>query len=206
MAIVKESSERYRVLSGKHAKRICSVCREKPDPPGFVSVIFDHRDTESVLIQEGALSKLSVPGWEYDIQQSPYGLKEYLKEHQGNGSNMLREKTFFIQPRTASINDQLASGELVVRLPRQGYSSSVLIRLSETGWVELAPRLPIALIGHEKFKFPFELKEGDRLVTGCSIAKDSECLAINWIRLFFADVSEHIAALTVPSCIPLALA
>jgi len=75
--------------------------------------------------------------------------------------------------------------------------------LDRTGWVELAPRLPIALKGNKNHRLSVELRVNDRLATGCLIVKNSAPSIVNWIDIFLDRESCRIE---VPSCIPLALA
>lgn len=201
MPAIREESKKYIVVSGEHVGKICSICSEESNPKNAL-VIFDREKNMRVSISKKLLSELAIPGWEYPIQEMPYNLAEYKQKKNPLLYNMLLERDFFCQPKAANINYQLASGETVIGLPRQGFNNSVIIKLNTSGWVELPARIPIALRNQTRFKLPPELKKGDRLVTGCLIEKDSEYPEINWSKIFLDGVDHGIY---VPSCTPLAL-
>ncbi|MFA6414502.1 MAG: hypothetical protein WC217_00100 [Candidatus Paceibacterota bacterium] len=100
------------------------------------------------------------PGWPLYINgYHPYGFEELLK-HDKTGENLLRTPRL-AQPRALKVGDVLATGERVLSLPREGANSSVLVHL--TGglgghWIDMAPRLPIALLTEED-NVPRELWE-----------------------------------------------
>jgi len=202
MSIIKQLSIRYLVLAGEHKDRICSPRGQKSDPPGSTTLVFvDRNQDEFAIIPKGLLSALALPGWQEDITERTFDLETYWAKKRGGGSNMVLEQ-LLAQPRALRFGHVLATGEQIMESPRRGFNSSVLLRLGITGWVELAPRLPLALEHNENFKFPAQLAAGEKLATGCVIVKDPECRKINWTTIF---LDREDCDIEVPSCIPLAL-
>lgn len=202
MAIIRDVSRIYKIIGGYHKGRPCSIRRGESDPEGSTTVVFlDVNRTDFARIKEELLQEQEVPGWEDDMPRSTYDLKTYLSRRKGDGSNMLLEK-FVAQPRALNTGHVLATGERVLEPPRRGYNSSVLINLSETGWVELAARLPVALSTNEVYKLPGDLVIKDVLITGCAVLKNSERLGDDWVNVFLDK--DHVC-IDVPHCIPLAL-
>jgi len=166
----------------------------------------DCHDAATIMAED--LSKISPPGWaltekEYERRCSNcYGLTVWFLEEAGSGSNLLRTDDL-AQPRALRIGDQLAYGEIVEKI-RVGYNDSVIILLNRSGWVELAPRLPIALFGNKDFCLPPYLNKSDVLATGCRIAKSSTGFETKrgWAEIYL----DRNCCISVPSCIPLAIA
>ncbi|MFZ2167801.1 MAG: hypothetical protein WAV50_02940 [Minisyncoccia bacterium] len=98
-----------------------------------------------------ARDKNAPPGWPLsEHERRPYGFVEH-RERYGNGENRLRTPRVS-QPRTLFVGDTLATGDRVLSTPRRGYNSSVLIHLSggvNGHWIEVASRLPLALLTPE---------------------------------------------------------
>lgn len=203
MSIIEKLSVRYIVLKGEYKGRLCSPRKQDNDPPGKIFVIFlDCIHDEFAILKIGYLSSTATPGWAEESHRSPYNLEEYSANHRGLGSNLLRTP-LYVQPGAMRPGDELATGEIVLDYPRGGFNSSSIIPLDRSGWVEMASRPPIALMGNENFKLPCDLKKGDKFVTTCKVAKDSSSERVNWTRIWL-DHSED--GFEVPSCIPLALA
>ena len=201
MAIISPLSVVHLVISGKHKGKSC-VIRSESDNKKLIGVIFDGSDGNKVVaIQKGRLVQLEIPGWPEKIHEESYSLQEYRRRQRGNGTNMLRT-TNLAQPWTLKPNDVLATGDIVVEIPRRGFNSSILIRLDQIGWIELAPRLPIALWSNKKFRLPMDLRKNDKLATGCLIVKKSASEEVNWTTIFLDRKS---CSIEVPSCVPLAL-
>jgi hypothetical protein len=201
MAIINPLSVVYLVISGEHKGRSC-VIRSESNNKKLTGVIFNDSDgNRMAVIQKGRLAQLEIPGWPEKIHERSYDLREYRRGQQGNGTNMLRT-TNLAQPWTLKPNDVLATGDTVVEIPRRGFNSSTLIRLDQIGWIELAPRLPIALWGNKKFRLPMDLRKNDKLATGCLIAEKSASEEVNWTTIFLDRKS---CSIEVPSCVPLAL-
>ena len=202
MAIVRDTSVNYKVLFGKYAGKVCLILEKDPGPNKPILVTFiDSVKEERTSIPRGYLSRLALPGWSDDRSDSSYGLAQHFLKKNGSGSNLLFQENCFAQPRALKVGQVLASGEYITRLSRMGRNSSALICLSGSGWVEMAPRLPIALKGNCHFSFPIQLMKGERLVTNCLVMKNSECQQTNWVNIFL----ENDACIDTPSCLPLAL-
>lgn len=201
MAIVDPLSLVYMVVSGRHKGKTC-VIRVFDIRSVFLGVVFMDGDLNKIVrMKKCKLAEIETPGWPKKISGQTYGISEYFEKHEDDGTCMLRT-SYFAQPGALKKGDVLASDEIVDQELRQGHNNSTLIHLSRTGWVEPASRLPIALQGNEKFKFPADLKKGDRLVTSCLIVKNPISAKLNWITVFLRKESCDIE---VPSCIPLAL-
>jgi hypothetical protein len=199
MSIVDPRSVIYQIIAGRYQGRRCVLANDKASGSDHVRVIVD--DDQFVTIGIGELAQLAMPGWQESTTRRSYGLHKYLQHEKGSGSNMLRTSNA-AQPRSLKVGDQLATKEYVMQDLRRGYNSSVLLYLSLVGWIELASRLPLALSGNKKYKLPAELKAGDRLITGCVVARESIC-RLNWVDIFLDDLENCI---DVPAPIPLALA
>jgi hypothetical protein len=197
----------YCILGGKNKGRKCVILSEGAQVTNIAQVAFlDGTYNEVDFVEKGWLSALDLPGHSWimlETCEKPYDLREYLQRQQGNGSNMLRTD-YVAQPRALRKADVLATNESIVGDSRIGYNSSIIIHLSESGWVELAPRLPIALTGNIKFCLPIKLKKKQELITGCQVSKNSASLRPNWTTIFLADCGNN--GFDIPSCIPLALA
>jgi hypothetical protein len=202
MSIIRPESIIYRIIAGKYEGRTCVIYSEGAQVTDLAKIIFnDGNHNEFGTIKKGELAALDVPGWPNEMRIIPYGLRQYLEKEKGNGSNSLRTE-YVAQPFALKQGDVLATGEVVIEHPRRGYNSSALIHLDKSGWVELAPRLPIALAGNKKFKLPVELSVKNKLITGCRIAERSFSLKANWTKVF---LNERNCCIETPSCIPLAL-
>jgi hypothetical protein len=201
MSIVGPNSKVYAINFGEYKGRTC-VLFNYSIVDGMIKIIFaDVKVNELATVKVGALSQLETPGWPLEEEfHKSHGLKECL-QRSGDGSNMLRISDI-AQPRALKLDDVLASGEKVVKPLRSGYNSSCLACLDRTGWVEIAPRFPIALLGNKSYKFPEELRAGDRLATGCVVVKDP-ISNIDWVRVY---LNVKWCKIEIPSCIPLALA
>ncbi|MDO9231452.1 MAG: hypothetical protein Q7U36_03190 [bacterium] len=199
--IIKPESNIYKVLSGKYEGKLCVIRgKEKNRSVGIMFMDLSN-PMQLVYIRKGRLAKLETPGWPEINRGVSYGLREYFRHHKGAGVNMLRT-TDIAQPQALRAQDEIANGEKVLENPRIGCNSSVLIKLSNYNWVEVAPRLPIALRGNVNFKFPIELSENDKLTTGCNVIRNSISLTdVGWVRIFL----DKNTCLDVPACIPLAL-
>lgn len=204
MPTIDTRSTIYRILSGEHMGRLCSIYGEDDPSSEIITVVFTDFDcNKTEVVRKSHLSKLKNPGWTYDRSHpKPYGLDAYMNIHKGNGSNMLKTPSA-AQPRALRKGDRLASGETVTEKIRMGYNSSVLVHLSKSGWVELASRLPIALKGNKSFKMPFEVNKRDVLLTGCAVSKDPDSKDAGWTNIYLDK--QHLNIKT-PSCVPLALA
>lgn len=199
MAIIKPYSVIYLIVSGVHKGRTC-VLRERNG--GCFNVYFAETKTEeTALIRPGELAELEVPGWPEMHCYRPYSLLEHFESQKGTGSNMLRTRGM-AQPRALLPNDRLATGQYVVDTPRMGFNSSSLVRLDTTGWIELAPRLPIALEGNERYKVPIELTTEDTLATGCRVVEIPYAIKASWVMV---TLDQKDCKIEVPACVPLAL-
>ncbi|NTW26784.1 MAG: hypothetical protein HGA36_00445 [Candidatus Moranbacteria bacterium] len=211
MSIVNDSSICYLVNQGKHAGRICNVIKyffANTNLDSVAHVIFDDTDCNKTgTIMAKDLTAINPPGWpltekDYNQRQaSIYGLKQWLEKEKGTGSNLLRTAKF-AQPMALKIGDRLTTTEVVEKI-RRGYNDSVLIQLTNSNWVELAPRLPIALYGNENSLLPLQLVEKDELITGCLVVKSPTSAKTNWTNIY---LDRHDCCIEVPFCIPLALA
>ncbi|MFA6278491.1 MAG: hypothetical protein WCS97_00140 [Candidatus Paceibacterota bacterium] len=100
-------------------------------------------------------SKAALPGWPLHKhlqhhQHPTYGFEEHLKRY-GNGDNLLRTARF-AQSQALQVGDILATGDKVLSPPRRGFNGSVLIHLTggfNGHWIDVASRLPIALLTAE---------------------------------------------------------
>lgn len=202
MSIINSFSKIYLVIIGEHTGRTCVIHEFKENLDGFSQIIFaDNDKDEFMFIETGSLAQLKTPGWPAKIYHPPYGIKEHFEKHSGAGTNMLRTESI-AQPRALKKNDTLATREIVIETPRRGFNSSCLIHLSRVGWVELPPRLPIALLGNKNYRFPIELRKNEKLVTGCSIVKTPNASRLNWVNI---SLDRENCCIEVPSCIPLVL-
>lgn len=202
MSIIRKESRIYEIVSGMHMGKTCVIRSfgRYSDETKVAVVFADCRSDVTQFIKRGALAEQDTPGWERDSPgRWPCTQKEFLATP--DHSMGIRE-TLVSHAAVAEKGDVLVTGEIVVEEPRIGCNSSVLLRLSKSGWVELAPRLPLALQDNQNFKFPIELVEGERLATGCLIAKNSVSTKINWTDIYLDRPS---CCIDVPSCIPLAL-
>lgn len=203
MAIIDPFSKVYAFVIGKYVGRTCVIRDSEKHVPGLVQVVFiDNDRDEKASVKIGELAQLEMPGWPAEIYHSSYGIKEHFERHHGSGTNMLRTQ-ILAQPRVLRKDDVLATKESVVEIPRSGYNSSCLVRLSCTGWVKLAPRLPVALLNNRNFKLPIELRIGQKLATGCLIVKKPDSSCLDWVKIY---LDKKDCCIKVPSCIPLALA
>lgn len=205
MAIIEPQSIVYQIVSGKHKGKTCVIRRAGSGNQVSVRValIGDSNGRDRIVsVRRGELAQLETPGWPREIHGSLCGLQKDLSDQRGNGANTLRTPVL-VQSQALEMSDVLATEEIVVDRPRRGYNSSVLIRLDQIGWVELAPRLPVALKGNLKFKFPVELKEHDRLATGRLVVRRPVSTKVDWTGIF---LDRQNCRIDVPSCIPLALA
>jgi hypothetical protein len=201
MAIVSPESIIYRIVTGPLKGRTCTISEKCDDC--LIVFLADSERGERARVLPGCLAELETPGWtETDRFYEPYGLEEYFKRHEGDGSNMLRAPGV-AQPQALFPGDKLATGQCIIGVPRRGSNSSVLVRIDAFGWVELASRLPVALKGNGRYKLPIELAEGDTLVTGCRVFKMSYATKVNWVTIVLDKADGKIE---VPSCVPLALA
>jgi len=97
--------------------------------------------------------KNAPPGWplyKSQFHSSPYGFEEHLRRY-GLGDNLLRTARI-AQPQALKVGDVLATGDKVLSLPRRGFNGSVLIHLTgglDGHWIDVASRLPIALLTKE---------------------------------------------------------
>jgi hypothetical protein len=95
--------------------------------------------------------KNAPPGWPLHRNGSrAYGFEEHLNRL-GSGENLLRTARV-AQPIALQVGDILATGDRVLSPPRQGFNSSVLVHLTggfDGHWIDVAPRLPIALLTQE---------------------------------------------------------
>ncbi|NQT49735.1 hypothetical protein HQ571_03525 [Candidatus Kuenenbacteria bacterium] len=205
MLVDDSASKMYMVVAGENKGRLC-VLRDyiELDDSEMVNVIFvdnDNGKDDFVLVKRGFLSEVEIPGWEYSFPHArPCLLGEFLKKDR---MQFKIRDVHVVQPPVVRKWDVLATDERIVEPPRRGYNSIVLLRLSSAGWIEIAPRLPIALKGNQKYKLPIELAAGDKLATGCVVFKKPESTKVN-----ITDVclNHGGSCLSVPSCIPLALA
>jgi hypothetical protein len=191
-------------MSGQHKGRTCVVVNEKTQITNLAEIIFDDGNrNEFGLIKRGQLAALDMPGWvEKSNACATYRLEEYLQDQRGNGSNMLRT-SILSQPRALKKGDVLATGEVVLENPRRGFNSSALIHLDNSGWIELASRIPIALMGNKKFRLPIELVKNYKLATNCKVVKRPVSAELNWVNIFLDSLD---CCIETPSCVPLALA
>jgi hypothetical protein len=201
MAIVEGTSVIYKIIFGEHKGRTC-VPRMLNAAKGVVGVVFEDVKTDQIIfVNPEVLSPLETPGWPAERNyREPYGLAEHAREF-GNGTNLLRTDDI-AQPRALKPGDILASREMVTQPLRSGYNSSCLVCLENTGWVEVAPRLPLALQGNKNFKFPAQLERGDKLATGCKVMGPS--ISQNgWVSVY---LDREDCEIKTPFCVPLALA
>jgi hypothetical protein len=200
MAIIHPESIVYLVVSGQH-KGITGVIRTAREDGKIGIINVNGWDKNKILfVRRGELAQIELPGWEDNFPHAyPCTLKQKLERNRIGDS--IRDMQI-VQPAVLRVGDMLAAGEFVSELPRRGFNSMILIHLNKTGWVELAPRLPLALYGNKNFKMPVELVKNDKLATGCLIVKNSESTKTNWTNIYLDRES---CCIDVPSCIPLAL-
>lgn len=205
MPVVRPESIVYLIVRGAHKGRKCVVVPRNRTSLSVHVIFIGDNAKDSAFINPGDLVQLETPGWPRGIIGRTYGLREYLERQHGNGTNMLHTE-LFAQPRALKPDDVLATNEAITEPIRWGHNSSILVRLEKTGWVELAPRLPIALKGNERFKLPMDLLEGEKLITGCCIAMESLSLGVRrvgWVNVY---LDQKDCIIETPSCVPLALA
>ncbi|NTW14645.1 MAG: hypothetical protein HGA31_06520 [Candidatus Moranbacteria bacterium] len=206
MSIVREESIVYTIVSGTHGGKECVI---RADPPRghaeLIGVVFtgEGEDPNRIVdVRIGTLAALEAPGWADDFPyDAPCKFEKYNLKELYHKTKRLRD-TYVTQPSVVKEGDILASGEIVVEAPRRGWNSSVLIRLDRTGWVEVSPRLPIALKGSGKFRFPINLRMGDRLATDCLVVKQPTSSEVNWTDVC---LDREDCRIEVASCLPLAL-
>ncbi|EKD58492.1 MAG: hypothetical protein ACD_56C00113G0001 [uncultured bacterium] len=201
MSVMDKLNVLYVITAGRYKGKDCNIHRDNFRSKRLALVAIDNPDS-LVVVKKKNLAKLNKPGWFERFSDYTYGLEQWFKKEQGSGSNMLRTSSL-AQPCALRKGDILASGEMVVAELRRGYNGSVLVRLHKTGWVELAPRLPIALQGNVNFKLAAELKQNDRLATGCLVVEGPVSDDANWANVYLDRVG---CCIDTPSCIPLALA
>jgi len=189
------------VISGEYKGRKCTIWDDGDST--LIEVIFLDDPNKPVMVLKGTLSQLDIPGWKGKVYEENefYSLIKYQATHQGDGTNLLRMPNF-AQPRALKVGDMLASGEFVTETGRKGYNDIPLIHLDLSGWVELVPRLPVAIGCNGKFKLPADLRKSDKLATGCLVVKDSISHETSWTDVY---LNREDCIIDVPSCIPLAL-
>ena len=210
MNIVSDYSILWLVKNGRHQNKICAVLRyffvNMDSGPVAHVAIMESSYNETATIMAKDLESINPPGWPLteraylEFCREVYGFEKYPQK-KGNGINLLRTENI-AQPRAIRIGDVLANGLKVEKL-RMGFNSSVLIGFDNSVWVELAPRLPIALIGNEKFKLPLQLNENDELATECKVVDVRISSKENWINVY---LDRETCCIKIPFCIPLALA
>jgi|WetSurMetagenome_2_1015567.scaffolds.fasta_scaffold96038_4 hypothetical protein len=200
MSIVSEESRIYKIISGPFKGKNCVIFNPNIRD-GMILIVLDDEGQKVELVNAGQLAQLELPGWESESSLITYGLDDWFARGKGSGSNLLRTLDIS-QPQVLKMGDVLATEEIVNLPHRRGFNSSCLVHLNLTGWVELAGRLPLALKGNMKYRLPAELKDGDRLVTGCAVVS-KPVSDVNWTYVCLDNVSCQIE---VPNCIPLALA
>lgn len=202
MSIISEQNVLHLITAGEHAGKICNILEYYLEDMTAI-VIFtgkDHGKTANIPFK--CLSETPVPGFEDDF---PFTIQCTLNEYLVSecGYCMIRDD-LMAQPVTLREGDILATGEIVLEKPRRGIDDSILIHLNQNGWVELAARFPVALQGNTKFGVPNELKQNERLATGCLLVKNPEkAEKKNWMKIFL-DLDDY--CINIPFCIPLALA
>jgi hypothetical protein len=204
MSFVRKLSVLHRITGGKYKGRICNVrdyFYAGMSLTRVAQVVFaDYDMNDFVTVRVEHLEETEKPGWEDSFEYlEPCKLLEYFKK--SNLSHVIRD-VHVSQPRAIQAGDVLATGEVVLENPRRGYNSSVLINLDKSGWVELAPRLPIALKCNTNFSLPAQLKQNDMLATGCLLIKNAGQNEEKWTNIF---LDQKYCRIEVPVCIPLAL-
>ena len=213
MRFVNKRSIYYRIIGGRHRGMFCAVLDWKVLPNGLMSRMKVARGKTRIaflnpkigggqIIFEKVkyLLQRELPGWDDRVPDNGVDFETFLEEH-GNGSNRLRTK-FVAQPHTLRQGDFLATGTRIIAGQRLGVNSSILLKLSKFGWVELASRLPIALSGskNKTYKMPIDLRKGDILATTCKTDRPSDKLSDEWTKIHIDNTS-----ILVPSCVPIAL-
>lgn len=215
MAPVRGSSIIYGIIGGEHKRRTCVIMnftkdRDGNEVPlvsddGFTNIIFiDTRGNDMMRVLFRYISALDTPGWSDTTSRTPYDFQEHLRR-QGTGDNCLRTEKA-AQPRALNKGDVLANGDRILAVPRRGYNSSCLIKTEKFGWVEIAPRIPIALFGSKdkEFKLAPDFVNGDTLATGCKVLANPVKRTNDWTDIVLTGgVNGH--EIDVPNCIPIAL-
>lgn len=199
MAVVRKLSVLYVVTTGRYKGKVCNIHKDNFRSRKLALIAIE--PDSLVVVKKKNLAQLNKPGWFDDF---PYITTCTLQEDRKNNSiHCAIRDAHVVQPRAMQMGDVLASGEVVTKKIRRGYNSSVLIHLSKTGWVELAPRLPIALQGNSNFKLASEVRQDDRLATGCCVIEGPASTEANWSNVYLNRVG---CCIDTPACIPLALA
>lgn len=191
--IIHLESKRYEVISGEFEGRKCTIF--DPLSSGGITVLLEGGNPKrKILIEKENLSLLDVPGWD-----------AYYQNLEGEGKNpWFFRSELFSQPRKLKKGDMLADGKCVIREPRMGYNGSALICLDDPGWIELAPRFPVALAGNQNYKYPAGLVAANVLATKSYVIKSfQEDGEKDWVSVYL-DWKD--CCFEIPHCVPLALA
>lgn len=202
MSIITNESKTYKIISGEFLGEICVIRRDADKKGNFGVILFsDKTGNKLVSVNRFQLIEHDVPGWPGKFyNNSPCGLVEFLKR---DSMYCTLRDSLVSQPSAIKKGEILASGEVVTEEPRLGYNSGVLIKLSYSEWIELAPRLPIALAGNPKFRYPYDLEVSEKLATQCEIVKKADMTKVDWVNIYLNKKS---CCIRVPVCTPLALA
>jgi hypothetical protein len=212
---IKDESILYLINIGKDKGKTCRILQYlfknmKAEEAVALIAFVDPGSDETETIMAKDLIPIDPPGWpltEKEYQRrcaSVYGLEEWLAKERRTGSNLIRTGRF-TQPQALRIGDVLATGETVEKI-RRGYDDSVILKLDRSGWVEVPPRLPVALLRNEKSLLPIRLAEKDELVTGCVIFQNSTTIESKSLINVYLDCRDcSNCSVEVAACIPLAL-
>lgn len=206
MSIIRQQSKVFLVVSGEYRDMRCVVRSVGPGDKVGVIDIEGPDGNKIVFVNRGELAQIYTPGFPYDSLRENYHMPCSVVEYaeRSNLEYAIRDEQLLVaQSRMLRGGDSLATRDFVTKSPRRGFNDTVLVCLEQIGWIELASRLPIALLGNTNFKLPIELIENDCLATGCLVVKKSQSTVINFTNIYLDRLD---CCIDVPSCVPLALA
>lgn len=218
MRFVGRESIYYRIINGKNYGKMCAILEYNNASTGLEGIKVVRGEAHVVLMQDIRTKKeeivwekienlipREIPGWDDRIPDNPVCLEKYLEDKVPGIRNCLRTETV-AQPRVIVQGDFLATSKRVMAGQRWGCNSTILLKLSEFGWVELAGRLPIAMFGTQKtgFRMPIDLCKGDVLATNCEVLEDPKARGREWVDVLLTGGFKG-ALIDIPSCVPIAL-
>lgn len=197
----------YRILRWKNKWRPC-VIRGKNEKNNTLRIFFTDIDwDEFIFLKLSSLEETEIPWWKKRIiphgYSSPY--IETLEQYKTRWwwyPNIIRDWTL-CHPKRIKKWDILATWEIIIEEPRDWYNWSVLLLLSRSWWVELAPRFLLALKGNTKFKIAQDLIKWDILATGSTVIDNIKKESEQFWAYIWVNKTDHI--FKIPHIIPMAL-
>lgn len=196
----------YRIISWEHAWRPCVIrnIHGKWESENEVGIYFaDTEKEEFIFVDKNLLEQIEIPWWKMDKEhyyRPTETLEKYLARW-GWYPNRIRDK-YISHPEVIKKWDTLANWEFVLEDPRFWFNSSILLRLSTSWWVELAPRLPIALCWNTNYKLAQDLAVWDVLATWCRVVE----WPFLWEPYFvYVALDKKTTKIDIPYCVPIAL-